>query len=295
MRLALCIVIWLAAVTPARAERLTIGGGTLQISIQSGADLSDREILDWVRGSATAVAAYFGKFPIPELAIAVSVDDRSGVHGGVTNGWPEPHIRIKLGRRTARTQLELDWVLVHEMCHTAFPNVDRDHHAWAEEGLSTYVEPIARLRSGGHTREQVWLELARGLPQGLPDSGDRGLDHTPTWGRTYWGGALFWLIADIEIREKTGLKKGLPDALRGILAAGGDVRADWPLSRALAEGDRAIGASVLVPLHARLAEDSTPVDLAGLWAKLGVKVEGRQVTFDDTAPLARVRRAIEAR
>jgi L-lactate permease len=25
--------------------------------------------------------------------------------------------------------------------------------------------------------------------------GDQGLDHTPTWARTYWGGALFWMMA----------------------------------------------------------------------------------------------------
>ena len=58
------------------------------------------------------------------------------------------------------------------------------------------------------------------MPKGLPAAGDRGLDYTPTWGRTYWGGALFCLLADIDIRKRTSNRFGLQDALRAIVAAG---------------------------------------------------------------------------
>jgi hypothetical protein len=37
------------------------------------------------------------------------------------------------------------------------------------------------------TAEQVWGDMLRDMPQGLPHAGDRGLDHTHTWGRTYGG------------------------------------------------------------------------------------------------------------
>ena len=108
----------------------------------------------------------------------------------------------------------------------------REHH-WIEEGSATYVEPIARARAGDLSPEKVWGDLVDGLPKGLPQAGDRGLDFTPTWGRTYWGGALFCLLADIEIRKRTGNKKGLEDALRAILRAGGTTESDWPLVRTL--------------------------------------------------------------
>jgi hypothetical protein len=41
---------------------------------------------------------------------------------------------------------------------------------------------------------------------------------------------------------------------------------------------------------------STPVspDLDQLWKELGVKRQGKTVTFDDSAPLAAIRRAITA-
>ena len=79
--------------------------------------------------------------------------------------------------------------------------------------------------------ETVWRELVDGLPKGLPAAGDRGLDNTHTWGRTYWGGALFCLMADVEIHQRTNNRYGLQDALRGILGAGGNMEHDWPLAR----------------------------------------------------------------
>ena len=85
--------------------------------------------------------------------------------------------------------------MVHEMVHLAFPRVAKQHH-WIEEGLATYIEPWARLGIGQLTEETVWKDLVEGLPKGLPGPEDKGLDRTPTWGRTYWGGALFCLLAD---------------------------------------------------------------------------------------------------
>ena len=37
--------------------------------------------------------------------------------------------------------------MTHEMVHLAFPSVAREHH-WIEEGITTYVEPIARAETG---------------------------------------------------------------------------------------------------------------------------------------------------
>ena len=90
----------------------------------------------------------------------------------------------------------------------------RTHH-WIEEGISVYVEPIARVQAGQLSAERMWSDVVRDMPQGEPEPDDRGLDHTHTWGRTYWGGAMFCLVADVRIRQQTGNRKGLQDALRG--------------------------------------------------------------------------------
>src|SRR5260370_11557077 len=101
-----------------------------------------------------------------------------------------------------------------------------------EEGIDTYVEPIVRAYVGRLTCEQVWGDMVRDMPQGLPEAGDQGLDNTRTWGRTYWGGAIFCLLADIGIRKHTGNAKGLQDALRAINRAGGTTGTHLALQRA---------------------------------------------------------------
>jgi hypothetical protein len=181
----------------------------------------------------------------------------------------------------------------HEMIHLAFPKVPDTHH-WLEEGLATYVEPLARLSVGQVQVEKVWQDLVEGLPHGLPKPGDQGLDYTHTWGRTYWGGALFCLLADLEIRQRTENTHGLQDALRAIVAAGGTMTVAWPLPRTLEVGDRAVGVPVLTELYARMKAHPVEINLVDLWQQLGVEVRGDTVVLHDDAPLASVRRAITA-
>ena len=168
--------------------------------------------------------------------------------------------------------------MTHEMVHLAFPSVAEQHH-WIEEGLATYVEPVARVRAGELTAPRIWGDMLDGMPQGLPQAGDRGLDHTATWGRTYWGGALFCLLADIEIRERTNNRKGLEDALRGILDAGGSIETEGELTQILDTADAAIGVSVMHPLYDRMKATPVPVDLANLWRQLGVKSTATKFFF----------------
>jgi hypothetical protein len=203
-------------------------------------------------------------------------------------------ITIRVGNEASPSEFASDWMLTHEMVHLAFPSVDEKHH-WIEEGIATYVEPIARIQAGNLTAEQMWLDLVRDTPQGLPQAGDRGLDHTHTWGRTYWGGALFCLLADVEIRRKTNNAKGLQHALRGILDAGGDIRKEWNLEDALRIGDRTVGANVLQSLYAAMKDKPVSVDLDSLWTQLGVQSDGASVRLDDSATLAAIRRAITTR
>lgn len=133
------------------------------------------------------------------------------------------------------------------------------------------------------------------LPNGQPQAGDQGLDRTATWGRIYWGGALFWLVADVEIRERTNNRQSLGDALAGVLKAGGNTEVSWAPARFFRTADEAIGIPVLQKLHRRMGASPSPVDLKALWRRLGVSVRNDALVFDEGAELAHVRRAISAR
>ena len=268
-------------------------GATLAVHIDSDSNSPKRaDLLAWVQRAGDAVCTYYGKFPVPRVKLDVRVAGGSGVHGGVTYPTDGGQIRISLGNRTTVAELSEDWELTHEMIHLAFPSMAEKHH-WFEEGIAVYVEPIARVQAGQLTAERMWSDVVRDMPQGEPGNGDRGLDNTHTWGRTYWGGAMFCLVADVRIRQKTGNREGLQDALRGILNAGGNITQDWEIEHALAVGDKATGTTVLVDMYQAMRNQPGPVDLEGLRKDLGIlRGQDGSVQFDAKAPLADVRVAI---
>jgi hypothetical protein len=274
---------------------IEIRGGRVTVEFASGnLDLTALQLIAWASAAATAVSDYYGRFPVSEARILiVPVEGREGVLGGTSWGTRPATSRIYLGQRTKEEDLKNDWVMTHEMVHYAFPSVAAEHH-WIEEGIATYVEPIARLEAGQIPATKVWGDLVKGLPLGLPGPGDAGLDHTHTWGRTYWGGAMFCMLADIRIRRETSNRYGLRDALRAIVAAGGNIENTWQLESALEAGDHGVGVPVLQQLYNEMKATPVAPDLGPLWEKLGVEIRGPGVEFDDQAPWADTRRAIAA-
>jgi hypothetical protein len=271
-------------------EELSIGASRLELQFAPGFDARLRaEAKAWVQRSAEAVAAYFGAFPVPAAEVLLTPSEGAGVRGGVTFGVPSLFIRIRLGRDTTRAMFLDDWIMAHEMVHLAIPRVPRSQN-WLHEGIATYVESVARARAGLVAPATVWRGWARAMPQGQPRDGDAGLDHTPTWGRTYWGGAMFCLLADVQMLRRSELKAGLRQALQGVVAAGGSYAVTWPVPRILATADAAIGQATLAELYGRMKDTPAPADLDSLWRELGV--EGDRLI--DSAPLAAVRRAIFA-
>jgi hypothetical protein len=298
MRLLLLVVFFVgvAAASPAAHaapdEKISVGGGTIEITFVTPPDGARRQLLlDWVTASARAVSLYFGQFPVPQVALRIDAFPGRGVRGGHASGWRGPRILITAGAANSARDFAADWMLTHEMIHLAFPSVAERHH-WIEEGTAVYVEPIARARADLISVEDAWKDLVEGVPQGLPEAGDRGLDFTSTWGRTYWGGALFCLLADVEIRKRTGNTKGLEDALRAIQRAGGTITNEWSLQRAFEIGDRATGVPVLRELYEKMSAAPYTPNLAALWVELGIERRGGRIVLNDHAPLAAIRDAI---
>jgi hypothetical protein len=272
--------------------RLEVGEASIGVSFDSDPfDLGQAALLDWVMQSARAATAYFGRFPVAHARVRLLLSKGGRVSNGVSFGEPGARCRVTVGQHVTQADLDDDWVLTHEMIHFGFPSVEERHH-WIEEGIATYVEPIARAQVGRLTVERVWGEMVDRIPQGLPGPGDEGLDNTHTWGRTYWGGAIFCLLADIEIRKQTGNARGLQDALRAINRAGGTIEAEWPLDRVIEVGDKATQGKTLMELYGRMASKPITVDLSYLWKQLGVVRGDRGVTFDNRAALASIRASI---
>jgi hypothetical protein len=281
-----------AALAAAPTDNLTVGGAALHVEFEPHAFRDGGDALrGWIRRSAQIVAGYYGRFPTTRVTVRVSAEAGEGVHGGKSFANPDALIRVQVGREVTEAQLLADWVLVHEMTHLALPDTG-EAHAWLSEGIATYVEGVARVQAGNRSEADVWSEEIRQMPRGMPQADDRGLDHTHTWGRTYWGGAMFCLLADVEIRRQSHNRFGLQDALRAVARASGGLAADWPVERVLRTGDGAVGTTTLEDLYAQMKDRPVTPDLMELWRRLGIEPEGSSVRLSDSAPLAEVRRAI---
>jgi hypothetical protein len=248
----------------------------------------------WIERSAHIVADYYAQFPAPALIIRLRGMDGSGINGGRTTNDSGLMIQMRVGRETTAEMLAVDWVLVHEMIHLALPEVGRTHD-WLAEGLATYVEGVARAQSGNRTIADVWAEDRKSMRQGLPRAGEGGMDESRSWGRTYWGGALFCLQADVAIREQTANRVGLQTALRAILKETGGYGFERNVEDVLRIGDAATGTHVMYDLYQQNRATPQTPNLELLWISLGVPDDPLTQPFDDRAPLAAIRIAITAK
>jgi len=272
-----------------REATFTVAGGRITVVLPAARlAVTQAEVLAWVGEAASGVATYFGQFPVSRLRVEISVRG-TGVNSGVT--FQGRFIRIGLGQHATAADLASDWVMTHEMVHLAFPNLDA-RSLWMEEGLATYLEPVIRVRAGSLSASTMWHELMVGLPKGQPGRSRAGLDDDDAWGRTYWGGAGYWLLADLRIREQTAGRHNLDDVLRAVLAAGGDGSATWTVAQVLTLGRTVTGVDVLADLHRELGSAPVNVNYADWWMKLGLRQEAGGLVMDDTAPFAGMRRAI---
>jgi hypothetical protein len=274
------------------AVALNVQGSALCVSIEGAAQsIGTRMLLEWIERSARIVAAYYGRFPAPAVALTIHAAPGGGVGGGRSTNDSGLAIEVSVGRDATTAALAADWVLVHEMVHLALPELGRRHN-WLAEGLATYVEGIARAQSGNRDISDVWAEYRRSMPLGLPHAGEGGMDQTPTWARIYWGGALFCLEADVSIHEQTGNRAGLQTALRAILKETGGYRAERDIDEVLRVGDAATGTQVLQSLYQSSRASPRTADLEKLWSRLGIPDDPKSQPFDARAPLAAVRTAI---
>lgn len=279
---------------PLTLRNVELPGGQLIVGlVPARYPLPEKELLSWVETSGRAVASYYDGLPVPREAVLLVPAGRGGIGMGKSLAGGGVTVFVAIGAHTNAADLADDWVLTHELVHAAFPAQPRELD-WVEEGLATYVEPIARARIGALSEKEVWRGLVDGLHNGLPEAGDRGIDHTHTWGRVYWGGALFFFLADLEIRRQTKGAASLREALKAILREVSSNAHHGDLARAFEIGDRATGTHVLTTLHAAWASTPVNVDLDALFASLGVRrgADARDVSFDDSAPESALRRSL---
>lgn len=268
-----------APAAPARIEMVVMDGAL---------EVGPEALADWVRQSAAAVAGFFDGYSAANSLLVLMPTPGGGLpFGRVVPGGGISMVML-VGQSALARGLYNEWVLIHEMIHTAMPFV-YGRGTWLMEGAATYLEPIIRHRAGWKSEADVWREWIDNMDRGLPALTETGLRDG---GSPYWGGALFMLLADVEIRRATGLRLGLEDCLRATLAGGGNAVERWSVDEMLDACDRLTGRKLLRGLARRYVDGASPLDLPALWRDLGVELRDGMIVYHDRAPLAAIRELI---
>jgi predicted metalloprotease with PDZ domain len=260
--------------------------------------MGDAAALEFIRQSALRVASLFGSFPVDATVFVVPVAGAGEVVFGRVLSLAGASVVLLFGDRTPASGVRDNWVVVHEFFHLGCPSFVGEGR-WLEEGLATYYEPVLRERAGWMTEAALWTHFVREMPRGLRRSGDPpNLEDRDDIDSTYWGGALFALLADVRTREATGNALSLDDVLRRVRRRVGDATDAARVEDFLRVADGSPGSREVRDVYRSWAVRGEEVDLDGLWQRLGItgveqaRAGGDDVTLQDDAPLAAVRKAI---
>ena len=272
-------------------KTVVLGTSTLEVAItQDNRFLSDEAIIAWVVHSARTIQSYLGFFPVERALILATSSSFDDVRGQ-TSGGGGSAILLSIGTRATAWSLSKGGVLTHEMVHLALPYMT-PLDQWFTEGLAVYIEAVARARAGDLDESAFWTHLQQHLPLGLPRHDEQGLRGATRAGRVYWGGGLFFLLADLEVRQCTGNAHAIVDILRAVHANGGSVAEHWTVDRTIDVGDAATGTTTLRTLYEQMGKERVDTDLDALWAKLGLEFTREGIRFNNRAPWAEIRAAI---
>ncbi len=282
-----------AAFGKLRHRAIQAAGSTIEIVVVGDEPLAmdDEAVAKWIGDDARCVAQLYVHFPVQRATLfVVPIEGPSHVVFGKVLSLGGASIIALTGASMPADKTRSDWVVVHEMTHLGFPTMGV---RWLTEGLATYYEPVLRERAGWIDAKALWSWFADQMPRGVPASAGVGLDQRDTIDDVYWGGALFVLMADVGIREATHGAKSFDDVMRAVLERGGNATVAWPLSKVLAIAKEATGTDVMANLVERFGVRGERPNLQALLDELGVRHQSG-IAFDDAAPMAPIRRAIES-
>ncbi len=283
-------------------ERIPVGDVTLRVALlDSNPPLDRNEARVWVREAAAAVLAVRDTFPQPDPQVLLVPT------GG--GGEAVPFARVVRGGGVALqffvdparplAEYRADWTATHEFSHLLLPYVRRSD-AWMSEGLASYYQNVLRARDGRLSAAVAWRNLYKGFMRGiratsgrytLADEAGAG-DWRRNTMRVYWGGAAYWLLADIELRRQSAGRLSVDRALTGLAECCMDPGRLWSAREMASQLDRITDTTVFSELYEEQIRDRNFPPALDAFERLGVEIEGNRVQLTPEAPDRRIRDAI---
>lgn len=283
----------------------SIEGATLRIEIRQPirADKA-HDIVQWVRSTALTVNQAYGRFPYPApRVIVIPASSHSGrsnkavSFGRVTRGGGGK-IELYVDADRPIEEFYADWTATHEFSHLMLPLL-QTRHRWISEGFASYYQNILMSRADRYTPEYAWQRLSEGFAHGQqsrpelsPNEAAAG-DVRSARMKIYWSGAAIALLADIELRRRSGNAQSLDTVLGKLQACCLPATRRWSGTRLFRKLDSFVDEPVFMPLYRQYANRKGFPDMRPVLADLGVEMTPGSSVLHDDKSLSSIREAIE--
>jgi len=286
-----------------------VENSTAALTIEIEQSIDDRkaaEIVEWINATADTIKLAYGRFPNPGARIIV-------ISSG-ENAWgsDSPVIFGRVTRRGVET-VELfidpdrpiedfygDWTATHEFSHLMLPLLSQ-RYRWISEGFATYYQNVLMSRSGRYTPELAWQRLSEGFERGRESRPELSPNEAAAGGirharmKVYWSGAAIAMLADIELRKRSGGDVSLDSVLGQLQACCLPGKRRWSGPQLFEKLDTFVDAPVFMPLYRKYANKEGFPDLGATLTGLGVAVnDDGTVDLVHDASLVAIREAISA-
>jgi hypothetical protein len=286
-----------------RVESIELPGGRLRYALLPGDPAPDVAALRrWVTGGARALVSAYGRLPVPDmqlLVVPIGHGDEPVPWGEVQRGGGEA-VHLYINQRLSEAAFMADWVLVHELSHLLHPLIDAPDR-WLSEGLASYYQNVLRARTGLMNAPSAWNRLHAGYERGIRGTRrGRSLAETSetmlrdrAFMRVYWSGAAIALLADVELRRRSGGAQSLDTALAALRDCCLPANRSWTARELLHRLDRLTGTTVFMDLYRQHIDSADFPDLGAVYAELGLQAtSATTLRLDPAAPGAAICAAI---
>ncbi|MBV1908335.1 MAG: hypothetical protein KUG78_03380 [Kangiellaceae bacterium] len=186
------------------------------------------KIISWLTNTAQSLENYLGDYPTAQtqiIVIAKTKMKQGPVPWGDFSRGNGFGIRFVIVPGYDIQEFYNDWTVTHEFSHQLLPKIHYDD-IWLSEGLSSYLQYVLMGQSGILQKDKAWHRIYKGLQRG--EKGTKKVTAEPLKetsgrrksggrsGRTmriYWSGALYFLQADLALRQQSEGKVGLNQIL----------------------------------------------------------------------------------
>lgn len=256
------------------AETVRVADADLRIvSVPSRANPIGPEHIRWTRETAEHITLAYGRFPNPHARVLLlPVANRHGESaiqfGRVVRDGGET-IELMIDPTKPGESFLGDWTATHEFSHLMLPYINRNER-WISEGFAQYYQNVLLARAGRYTEEHAWRKLRDGLERGResspalsPNQAAAG-DERNSRMKIYWSGAALALMADVELRRRSGGEESLDLVLDRLQACCLPSRRTWSGRELFEKFDSLIDVPLFVDLYDRYADTQGFPDYEGL-------------------------------